>query len=618
MMKVSDYIAQRLQSHGVRRIFLITGGGAMHLNDSLGRTFESDGLEYICCHHEQACAMAAEAYARLTGEIGVVNVTTGPGGINALNGVFGAHTDSIPMLVISGQVKRETCAAFYPDWHGRQLGDQEADIISMARPVTKYAALVREPESIRYHLERALHLAQSGRPGPCWLDIPVDVQGAHIDPQVLAPYDPAEDASEVPAIDLPAAARQVLGELQKAQRPAILAGLGARVSGAADELLELARRLQIPVCAAWDAADVVPTDHPCYAGRPGTVGERAGNFSLQNADVVLIIGCRCNIRQASYAWDFFARGARKIWVDVDPHELDKPTVRPDVPVCADARDFVREMCAAVESEGFEADGKYLHWCRERVARFEVVTDEHRNRSGAISGYAFVEALGEHLRADDVVVTANGAASVMTMQALPVPGGMRILANSGSASMGYDLPAAIGASVGRQVLAQGLAGAQSTKPRVICLAGDGSIMMNLQELQTLAHHGWPLKLFIWSNGLYLSIRTTQSSFFNGHLVGEGTTSGVSAPDFVKLAGAFGIPARRWESLAQARAEMEEVLASGGPELIDVVMPPDELMLPKTSSARLPDGRMVSKPLEDMFPFLPRDEFHANMIIEPVEE
>lgn len=583
----------------------------MHLNDSLGRTFELPGLEYICCHHEQTCAMAAEAYARLTGELGVVNVTTGPGGINALNGVFGAYTDSMPMLVISGQVKSETCMAFHPKWQGRQLGDQEADIIAMARPVTKYAALVREPKSIRYHLERALHLALSGRPGPCWLDIPVDVQGAQIDPQVLEAYNPAEDADEVPSIDLVQAASQVLEELQQAQRPIILAGLGARVSGAARELMELAARLQIPVCAAWDAADVVPSDHQCYAGRPGTVGERAGNFSLQNADAVLIVGCRCNIRQASYAWDFFARGARKIWVDVDPHELNKPTVRPDLPICADALDFVRALSQAAREAGWSSEGEYLKWCRERVEHFSVVSQEQRERSDAISGYAFVEALGEHLRGDDVVVTANGAASVMTMQALPVPAGLRILANSGSASMGYDLPGAIGASVGREVR-------DGKRGRVVCLAGDGSIMMNLQELQTLAHHGWPLKLFIWSNGLYLSIRTTQSSFFNGHLVGEGLASGVSAPDFVKLAGAFGISARRWESLAQAHEEMEQVLASPGPELIDVLMPHDELMLPKTSSARLADGRMVSKPLEDMFPFLEREEFRANMIIEPVEE
>ena len=611
MIKVSDYIAARLHEAGVRRIFLITGGGAMHLNDSLGRTFENGDLQYVCCHHEQACAMAAEAYARLTGELGVVNVTTGPGGINTLNGVFGAYTDSIPMLVISGQVKRETCMAFHPDWQGRQLGDQEADVVAMARTVTKYAALVLQPESIRYHLERALHLAHSGRPGPCWLDIPVDVQGSLIDPQLLEAYDPAEDADEVPATDLDAAALQVLAELKSAQRPVILAGLGARVSGAAREMLALAARLQIPVCAAWDAADVVPTDHECYAGRPGTVGERAGNFSLQNADLVLILGCRCNIRQVSYAWDFFARGAKKIWVDVDPRELNKPTVKPDLPICADALAFVRALSGAAESHDFASDGKYLRWCRERVARFSAVDDEQRGRADAISGYAFVEALGEHLRGDDVVVTANGAASVMTMQALAVPSGLRILANSGSASMGYDLPGAIGASVGREVR-------DGQRGRVVCLAGDGSIMMNLQELQTLAHHGWPLKLFIWSNGLYLSIRTTQNAFFGGHLVGEGASSGVSAPDFVRLAQAFGIPARRWESLAQARQEMAQVLASSGPELIDVMMPPDEMMLPKTSSRRLEDGRMVSAPLEDMFPFLPRDEFRANMIIEPIED
>lgn len=614
-MRVADYIAQTLVAHGIRHVFMITGGGAMHLNDAIGRCA---GLEYICCHHEQACAMAAESYARLSGKMAAVNVTTGPGGINALNGVFGAYTDSIPMIVISGQVKGETCMGFYDGLNLRQLGDQEADIVRMASGVTKYAVLIKDAQSIRYHLERALHLAQSGRPGPVWVDVPVDIQGAQIEPENLKSYDPALDTEIqiLRAEALEEAARGVLQRLTQAKRPAILAGHGIRMSGAHEELLELAARLQIPVCAAWDAIDLVPNHHPCYAGRPGTVGERGGNFSLQNSDVALILGCRLVLRQISYGWKNFAREAFKIQVDIDPLELDKPTVKPDWPVCADAKEFLQECLRQAAQSTPATHENYLEWCRERVRRFPVVTQEHRApKDEGVSGYHFVEVLGAQLQSDDVVVTANGAASVMTMQALPIQKGMRVLANSGSASMGYDLPGAIGACYGRKARdGQN----ENASGRVICLAGDGSIMMNLQELQTISHHALPVKIFVWNNGMYLSIRTTQENFFGGNLVGEGPTSGVSAPNFLKLAQAFGLKSWHIENSQHMEKIIAEVLASPGPALCEVMMPPGELMLPKTSSLRLPDGRMVSKPLEDMFPFLSREEFEDNMIIAPLGE
>jgi len=615
-MRVADYIAQTLAAHDIRHVFMITGGGAMHLNDAIGRSAE---LEYICCHHEQACAMAAESYARLSGKMAAVNVTTGPGGINTLNGVFGAYTDSIPMIVISGQVKGETCMGFYDDLELRQLGDQEADVVRMASGVTKYAVLIKDAKTIRFHLEKALHLATSGRPGPVWIDVPVDIQGASIEPETLQGYDPASN-EETQILRGEALQQMVAGVLQRlaeAKRPAILAGHGIRMSGASEELLELASRLQIPVCAAWDSIDLVPNDHECYAGRPGTVGERAGNFSLQNSDVALIVGCRLVLRQISYGWKTFAREAFKIQIDIDPRELDKPTVKPDLPVCADAKEFLQECVRQLESQtkGGSTPAThetYLEWCRERVRRFPVVNDEHRApKSDGVSGYHFVEELGAQLNGDDVVVTANGAASVMTMQALPIKDGMRVLANSGSASMGYDLPGAIGACYGKVARDEAMS-------RVICLAGDGSIMMNLQELQTIAHHNLPIKIFVWNNGMYLSIRTTQENFFGGNLVGEGPTSGVTSPNFLKLAEAFGIPTWRIENTQDMQEIIAGVLASDGPALCEVMMPQGELMLPKTSSLRLPDGRMVSKPLEDMFPFLPREEFLENMLIEPMQE
>lgn len=609
MIRVADYIAQTLAARGVRDVFLVTGGGAMHLNDAIARC---EGLRYICCHHEQACAMAAESYGRLSGAPAALNVTTGPGGINALNGVFGAWTDSIPMVVVSGQVKRETCMAFHEGLKVRQLGDQEVDIVSMVAGITKYATLLRRPEDVRYELEKCLFLAQHDRPGPVWLDIPVDVQGAMIDPETLAGFDDFEmrSASEVLCggglID---AVSSVLVKLSQARRPVILAGHGVRMAGARQALLEFAERLAIPLTVAWDAADLVPNDHPCYSGRPGTVGERAGNFAVQNSDLCLVIGCRLNVRQVSYAWDHFARAAEIVQIDIDPMELDKPLVKPDIGICADAADWLREASRQSGDAPVRHD-EYLEWCRERVRRFPAVSDEHRSRETLVSGYHFIEQLSEALREDDVITTANAAASVMLMQAVRLRGQQRVLANSGSASMGWDLPSAIGACVAGE--------RNGASPRVICLAGDGSIMMNLQELQTIVHHRWPVKIFVWNNGVYLSMRTTQDSFFGGNRIGEGSASGVSSPDFVRVAEAFGLRAMRIENNHKLRTEIEEALAGEDSVLCEIMMPADELMLPKTSSLRLPDGRMVSKPLEDMFPFLPRDEFRANMLIEPLEE
>ena len=340
MMKLSDYVFQYLADHGVRHVFVVTGGGAMHLNDSLGK---EKRLQYICNHHEQACAMAAEGYSRVTGDIGVISVTTGPGGINALNGVFGAWTDSIPMLVLSGQVKRETCLATYDLPRLRQLGDQEADVISMAKGITKYAILVDDPQTIRYHLEKALYLAQEGRPGPCWLDIPIDVQAAQVDPEELAAYDPAENPPPWDLALLPQQCAEVIERLKAAKRPVLMVGTGVRLAHALEPFGQAIRKLGIPVTTGWTAPDLIASDDPLFCGRPGTIGDRAGNFTVQNADLVIVIGCRLNIRQVSYNWQSFAPGAFKIQVDADLAELQKPTVVPDLPILCDARLFLQEM-----------------------------------------------------------------------------------------------------------------------------------------------------------------------------------------------------------------------------------------------------------------------------------
>ncbi len=595
MTKLSDYVMQSLANWGVRHIFMVTGGGAMHLNDSIGK---EQRIHYICNHHEQASAMAAESYARITGFPGVVNVTTGPGSINALNGVFGAWTDSIPMLVVSGQVKRETCMATSGTRDLRQLGDQEVDITRMVKGITKYAVLVDDPNSIRYHLERAWHLVKSGRPGPCWLDLPVDVQSAQIDEASLKGYDAAEDAPDWSEDEARKQCGEVLERIRCAKRPVILAGTGVRLANGLREFHRTIQALQIPVTTAW-THDLIASDDALFCGRPGTIGDRAGNFSVQNADLVLVLGSRLNVRQVSYNWASFAPRAFKIQVDVDQAELQKPLVRPDLGVHADLTFFLTELAAACTASGYRPlHQEWLEWCRERVARYPVVQERQRKSTAPLNPYYFMEQLSAMLADDDVVICGDATACIVSFQTMKIRGGQRLISNSGSASMGYDLPAAVGAAVARN------------GERVICMAGDGSVQLNIQELQTLKHHQLPVKLFVLNNGGYLSIRTTQSNFF-GRQVGSGPSSGVSFPDFVKVGCAYGIPSMRIDRIADM-SKVQAALEQPGPALIEVMLDPAQEFEPRTKSKQLPDGRIVTPPLEDMYPFLDSEELAANTI------
>lgn len=598
MIKLSQYVIGRLADWGVRHVFMVTGGGAMHLNDSVGR---EPRIHYICNHHEQAAAMAAECYARVTGRTGVINVTTGPGGINALNGVFGAWTDSVPMLIISGQVKRETCMAATGLKDLRQLGDQEVDIVRMASGITKYAVLVDDPESIRYHLERAWYLASAGRPGPCWLDIPVDVQSARVEENSLRGYDPAEDRLEWDRALVAEQCSQVIQRLAGAARPVLMGGTGVRAAGALEEFRELTRLLGIPVTTAW-THDLIASDDPLFCGRAGTIGERAGNFTVQNADALLVLGSRLNIRQVSYNWPSFARKAFKMQVDVDAAELRKPTVRPDLPIHCDLKLFLRELIRQLRGSGFEAarHSGWLAWCRERVARYPVVLARHRTSGPPVSPYYFIEQLFERLADDDVVVCGNAAACIVPYQAGRLMANQRLISNSGAASMGYDLPAAVGAAVAR------------AGKRVVCLAGDGSIQLNIQELQTIAHHGLPVKIFVLNNGGYLSIRQTQTNFF-GNLVGESAASGVSFPNMEKLACAYGLPATSIRAAADF-PRIAAMLEAPGPGLCEVHLDPAQEFEPRLKSRQLPDGKLVSPNLEDMYPFLDPAELASNLLID----
>jgi acetolactate synthase I/II/III large subunit len=597
-MKLSDYIAGQLADWGVRHIFLVTGGGAMHLNDSIGK---ESRIQYVCNHHEQASAMAAEAYARISGRPGVINVTTGPGGINALNGVFGAWTDSVPMLVISGQVKRETCMRALGITGLRQLGDQEADIVAMVRGITKYAIFVDDPLSIRYYLERAWHLTQTGRPGPCWLDIPVDVQAAAVDPANLRAYDPVEDDTLSDDTALSAQCREILDRIRQAKRPVLLAGTGVRAAHAAAEFDALIHRLGIPVTTAW-THDVIASDDPLFCGRQGTIGDRAGNFSVQSSDLLLILGSRLNIRQTSYNWKSFARDAFKIQVDIDPAEFLKPTLRPDMPVLSDLKRFLDAMLRECERAQYRSGHhqNWLSWCRERMRRYPVVQARQRLPGPPLNPYYFVEQLSTRLSANDVIVCGNATACIVPFQTMRLQSGQRMISNSGSASMGYDLPAAIGAAFARP------------DARVICVAGDGSIQMNIQELQTIVHHHLPVKIFVLNNSGYLSMRMTQSSFF-GRLTGESAPTGASLPNIVKVACAYGIPSCRIDRESEF-SQIDQALAAEGPALIDVVLDPAQEFEPRSRARQLADGRIVSPNLEDMYPFLDETELMDNVIKE----
>ena len=500
--------------------------------------------------------------------------------------------------MLSGQVKRETTVRF-TGTPVRQLGDQELDIIRLVEPITKYAVMVDDPKMIRYHLEKALHLATDGRPGPVWLDIPIDVQASMINPQELTGFKPEACAAELTSGGLKGAIKELLEDISRAQRPVIYAGAGVRISGSYDIFLQCIEKLGVPVVTAWNAHDLLWNEHPLYAGRPGTLGDRGGNFVVQNADLLLVLGSRLNIRQVSYNWKSFASNAKIVWVDIDPDELAKPTVAPDVPIIADLRYFLSELNAACGPILNNTHVSWLQWCRNTCAHYPVVLPEY-TKNKDLNPYVFMDRLFHALPEGARVVTGNGSACVMSFQAAVLKKGQRLWTNSGCASMGYDLPAAIGAAIAEP------------EKSIICIAGDGSIMMNLQELQTISTLGLPVKILIINNAGYVSISQTHHNFFKGREIGAGPKSGVEFPKFEKIAEAFVIPYTSIDGSSELTSALDLALNSVGPHICEVFVDPAQTFSPKLASRQLPDGTMVSPSLEDMAPFLPEDELLNNML------
>lgn len=606
-MKLSDYVVRFIADQGVKHVFLVTGGGAMHLNYSLGA---ESAIESVCNSHEQASAMCAESYAKVTNHLGVCMVTTGPGGTNAITGVAGAWLDSTPTLFISGQVKRPD-RMFDQDGRPRgmrQLGVQEVDIVSIVKPITKYAVTILDPKDIRYHMEKGLHLALNGRPGPVWIDIPLDVQASPIDDvSTLRGFDPAELVAEDFSLDLVQEVRQLIEKLNQSERPLLFAGNGIRLARATAEFEQLRRRLGIPSVATWCAADLVPSDDPTFVGRPGSVAARGANFALQNCDCLLSIGVRLDFAITGYAPHNLAREAHKAAVDIDAAELRKLHPHLQQPICADARAFLRELLRQKDSIRLRDHSAWDIRCTGWKTRYPVVTDEHRKSEGPVSIFNLAEVIGTESNSDDLLVSGSSGAGIeIFLLACPTRNGQRIYHTAGLGSMGYGLPMSLAVCLG------------GGRRRTILVDGDGGFQFNIQELETASRLQLPVKFFVLNNNGYASIRASQTGYFGKPNLGCDSSTGLTVPDLSKIAASYKIPSVVIQDQRNLRKDVQRVLNMAGPVVVDVHVIPDEMRAPRLQSYQKPDGSFVSKPLEDMFPFLPRDEFLANMIVKPLEE
>lgn len=599
-MKVSDFIVRFFEERNVTDIFMVSGGGCMHLVDSFGR---SKKIQYWCTHHEQAAAMAAEAYAKMKNNIGVALVTSGPGATNTVTGVLDCYQDSIPVVFLSGQSKIKQTIRNAQIEGLRQFGVQEADIVAIVEPITKYAIEVENPKKIRYYLEKAVYVAKNGRPGPVWLSIPLDVQSADIDVDTLEGYVPNEEKTAEVSLQEKDIA-ELVALFKAAKRPVIIAGHGVRLADSCESLDRFSKTNSIPVVMPFLGIDVLEDAHPCNIGRIGTKGTRAGNFAVQNADLILSLGSRLSVSSTGHDYESFAREAKIVVVDIDEREHLKKTIRKDKFIWAD----VREVLAALNTIELP-DVNYKEWlsrCQEWKKRYPVVLPEYEDDSEGVNYYKFVDEINKYTTAKMPVISDAGSSFYVVAQAIALKKGQRHITTGGTATMGFCVPAAIGVAI------------SNPDSTVIGITGEGSFMQNLQEMEVIRYHKLNAKIFVMDNGGYFSIHATQKRYFNGNFVGAGEESGLSFGNIRKFAEAFDVPYYYIQTIKECEKMIPEILEQKGPALIEVAVKQNMEIIPSTSSSMRKDGVMVSKPIEDMYPFLEREEFLKNMLVKPLSE
>ena len=594
-MTVSEYIFSFLKEKGVDVAFMVSGGQAMYLNDALARTPE---IKTICTHHEQTCGMSADSYSRITGKLGVALVTAGPGSINVVNGLVGGWTDSAPMMVISGQ--SALAAVKYQEESGiRQYGVQGIFIKPFVEKGTKYFVTVDDPSKIRYYMEKAYHAAFEGRPGPVWIDVPLDIQRMVVPEKLLSDFEPEENSKLL--IEAERKAAEAWKMLQESKRPLVVAGQGISLSGTEKALIRLLEKLNIPIVTTRLGIDIIPSAHPLYVGRPGNYGERSANLAIQNADLILAIGSRLSTSSVGHDAKQFGRNARKIVVDIDPKELAKPGVSIDLKINGDARDFIPALEALADSAVWKVGEEWPETCREWKRKYPVVLPEYREQE-PINSYHFTDRLSELSKPEDMILVDTGTCFHVVCQTWKIKEGQRFLTTGGLSSMGY-WAAGIGAC------------AANDYKNTIVITGDGSLQMNIQEFATIKHNKLPVKVFIFNNNGYLLIRQTQRNFMENRMFGEGPESGVWCPDAMAIAEAYGIKGVRIDKLEDLDRKIQEVLDYDGPVICDVVTPEWQLIIPRVSSDKLPDGTLVSRRYEDMFPYLDPQELYDTMVVKP---
>ncbi len=589
-MRVADFVIKFLEDKGIKNVFTVSGGGSIFLCDAL---YKSKKIKYVSCHHEQAVSFATESYSRVKNKPGAAIITTGPGGTNCTTGVACCWIDSVPSIFISGQVYLNQTIK---NSGLRQLGVQEFDIVSMVKSSTKYSVIIKNPESIKYHLEKAYHLSTDGRPGPVWIDIPANIQNAVINPKKIIGYKIKKRDKEFPKIDKDI--KQVAKMLSTSKKPILHLGHGVKISNASSYLRKLIEKFKIPFALTWNASDLIESSHPCYVGRPGAFAERGTNFIIQNCDLYISIGTRLPYMVTGYNSKDFARKAKKIIIDIDKNEIKKSHINPYKKICCDAKYFLKTLLKNMPNKN-QISKEWHVYCKDIRKKYPIVLEEYRKQK-KINSYDFIDVLSDVLNKDDIIVTDMGLSFVGTHQAFKIKKGQRLFTNSGHAPMGWGLPAAIGAYYA------------SKKKRIICLTGEGGLQMNIQEFATIMHNKLPIKTFIYNNGGYLTIKQTQQLGFNSRIMGSNSETGLSFPNYKKIANSHKIKYSKIINNKNLKSKIKKIISNNSPQICELMLDHNQEQMPKAINKRLPNGKSVPTKFEDMYPFLLSDEIKENML------